>query len=105
MTGWEYYPNVSLGWKIDDVELTLKTEAIIVTSLKSWAGENTVAKEKNLLAGGAASIVLEQPFWNNTRALLGIRLAWTEFYHQTWFVFSTFARKLLFSELIFGIIL
>jgi hypothetical protein len=105
MNGWEHYPNLSIGMRIDDVLMTLKGEAIIVTSLKSWAGSNTVAIGKNSLAGGAATFMLEQPFWKNTRVMLGLRLAWTEFYHPTWFAFSTFNRKLLFSELIFGFIL
>lgn len=105
MNGWINYPNLALGWDFGDVRLTAKGEAIYLLSLHSLAGENEVSTTRNVIAGGALSLVLEQPLWHNTHALLGVRLAWTKFHYQTWFAFSTFDRRLLFSELMFGLLL
>jgi hypothetical protein len=105
MSGWINYPNVALGHDFGDVRLTAKGEAIFLLAQRSFAGENEVASTKNIMAGGAVSLVLEQPLWHRTHVLLGIRLAWTEFHYQTWFAFSAFNRKLLFSELLFGVLL
>ncbi len=105
MNGIMHHPYAAVGTSVEDVDVTLKCEAIIVTSLHSYAGENAVAKPKNSLAGGALTFMLEQPLWDDVRVMLGLRLAWTQFFHQTWFVFSTFDRRLLFPELVFGFIL
>ncbi len=105
MSGWINYPNLSLGWDFGDVRLTARGEAIYLMSQRSLAGENEVSSTKNRIAGGALTLVLEQPFWHDTHALLGVRLAWTKFHYQSWFAFSTFDRRLLFSELLFGLLL
>ncbi len=105
MSGWINYPNLAVGYDFGDVRLTAKGEAIYLLSLRSFAGDNEVSSTKNIMVGGALSLVLEQPVWHQTHVLLGIRLAWTKFHYQTWFAFSTFDRKLLFSELLFGVLL
>ncbi|MFZ1729474.1 MAG: hypothetical protein WBQ23_03890 [Bacteroidota bacterium] len=105
MSGSINYPNIAVGHDFGDVRLTAQGEAIVLFSQRSFAGENEVASAQHVLAGGALSLVLEQPVWHHTHVLLGIRLAWTEFHYQTWFAFSTFNRKLLFSELLFGVLL
>lgn len=105
MSGWINYPNLAVGYDFGDVRMTAKGEAIYLLSLRSFAGKNEISSNRNIMAGGALSLVLEQPVWHQTHVLLGIRLAWTNFHHQTWFAFSTFNRKLLFSELLFGVLL
>ncbi len=103
--GWINYPNLALGWDFGDVRMTAKGEAIFLMSQHSLAGTNEVSETKNTIAGGALSLVLEQPLWRDAHALLGVRLALTKFHYQTWFAFSTFDRHLLFSELLFGLLL
>ncbi len=105
MSGWVNYPNVSAGYDFGDVRLTTIGEFIYLISQRSFAGDNEISLKKSTGAGGALSIVLEQPLWHETLVYLGVRLTWTKFHYQTWFAFSTFDRKLLFSELMFGILL
>ncbi|MCB2205453.1 hypothetical protein KQI65_11955 [bacterium] len=103
--GWTHYPYISVGRRTGDIGVTVRGEAIWLQAVRSFAGDNEVRNTGNRLAGLAATAILEQPFWKNTHALLGVRLAWTDFHYQSWFAFSTFKRKLLYSELIFGILL
>jgi hypothetical protein len=103
--GWTNYPNVSIGYDFGDVLLTVKSELIWMQAMRSFAGESEVRNTRNHVAGAAVTAVLEQPFWSDTHALLGVRLSITDFHYQSWFAFSTFGRRLLFSELLLGILL
>ena len=103
--GWTHYPQLSLGYDFGDVLLSLRAEAIWMQAMRSFAGENEIRNTGNRLAGGAVTAVLEQPFWGATHVALGVRLSVTEFHYQSWFAFSTFERRLLFSELILGVLL
>lgn len=103
--GWTHYPQLSLGYDFGDVLLSLRAEAIWIQAMRSFAGENEIRNTGNRFAGGSLTAVLEQPFWNQTHVALGVRLSLTEFHYQSWFAFSTFERKLLFSELILGVLL
>lgn len=103
--GWMNYPNVSAGYDFGDVRLTAKAEAVYLMSMRSFAGDEEVSMNRYFNTGWALAFVLEQPFWKDTHVLLGVRLVRTDFHYQTWFAFSTFDRKLLFSELLFGVLL
>jgi hypothetical protein len=103
--GWVNYPGVSLGYDFGDVRLTVKGEGIFILSQHSLAGENEVSSTKRVLSGGVMTLVVEQPLTEAAHVFLGVRLALTKFHYQTWFAFSTFDRHLLFSELMFGVIL
>jgi hypothetical protein len=105
MTAWLNYPYVSVGVAVDDVQLTLKGEALLVLYQRTHSGENELGIDRNRLTGVAVSFVSEQPFWRTTYALLGARIAVSTYHYQTWFSFSGFKRPLVFSELLFGIIL
>ena len=103
--GWTHYPHLSVGHDFGDVFLTIRAELIWMQALRSFAGDNEVRSTKNRIAGSAWSAVLEQPFWGNTHVQLGLRLSYSDFHYQSWFAFSTYERKLLFSELLFGVLL
>ena len=105
MSGWVEYPNISVGYDAGDVRLTTTGEFIYLISQSSFAGDNEISLKKSTVAGGALTMVIEQPLWHKTQVYLGVRLTWTNFHYQTWFAFSTFDRRLLFSELLFGVIL
>ncbi|MDT8322557.1 MAG: hypothetical protein RRA94_00495 [Bacteroidota bacterium] len=103
--GWTHYPQLLFGYDFGDVLLSLRGEVIWIQAMRTFVGENEIRSTGNRIAGGSLMAVLEQPFWGNTHAALGVRLSLTEFHYQSWFAFSTFERKLLFSELILGILL
>ncbi len=105
MRGWMNFPNATLGYSLSDVRLSLRGELIYTISQRSFAGENEIASSKTAPVGGALSFILEQPLLHDMHVVLGIRLSLTEFHHQTWFAFSAFKRKLLYSELLFAVLL
>lgn len=105
MQAWLNAPNIAIGLDAGDVRFTVKAELMLVLALRTYAGENQLGSTKNVSAGWALTGVIEQPFWKRTHVLLGARVALTQFHPQTWFAFSTFNRRLLFSELIFGVML
>jgi hypothetical protein len=104
MRGMIDYPSVDLSFHLDDVASSLRFEGIYVLSQRSFAGELEVGSGKNVLAGWAVTAMVEQPFIGRTPVYLGARIAISEFHPQTWFAFSTFKRKLLYSELLVGVL-
>ena len=103
--GWENYPNLTVGYALDDVLLSLKGELILITSYSSYNGENEVSSDQGKFSGAAISFVIEQPAWKNTHVTLGFRAIYAKFYWMTWALFSTFDRYLFYPELTFGFIL
>lgn len=102
--GWMNYPSLSVGYDLDGVLITLKGEAFYLMFQRSYAGEDEVGSDKNVLNGYGVSLLLEQPFFRNTHVLAGARVSATGFHYQTWFAFSAFKRRLVYSELMFAII-
>jgi hypothetical protein len=103
--GWMHYPHVTIGYETRDVRLSLRGEWIYTLSERSFTGENEVSSSKTRLLGFAGSLMMEQPLLRDMHVVLGVRLSYTEFHHQTWFAFSAFKRKLLYSELLFAVLL
>lgn len=103
--GWINYPGATVGYDFGDVRLTARGEGIFIFSQHTLAGENEVTSAKGVMSGGALTLVMEQPLTRTAQVQLGVRLSWTKFHYQTWFAFSTFDRRLIFSELLFGVLL
>lgn len=103
--GWMHYPHLLLGYETGDVRLSLRGEWIITLSERTFTGENELTSTKTRLVGWAGSFMMEQALYRNMHVVLGVRLSSTEFHHQTWFAFSAFKRKLLYSELLFAVLL
>ena len=103
--GWENNPNITVGYALDEVLLSVKAEAILTTSYSSFNGENEVASDQGKFSGMAFSFILEQPAWKNTHLSLGFRAAYTKFHWMTWALFSTFDRYLFYPEITVGFIL
>lgn len=57
------------------------------------------------LAGFALRLAVEQPFWNDNWAILGIKLNYSKFYYQSWLSYSATDEFFLYPEIIFGFIL
>lgn len=105
MRGMIDYPSMDISFHLDDIAASLRLEGIYVLNQRSFAGELEVGSGKNIHAGWAVTAMLEQPFIGRTPVYLGARIAFSEFHPQTWFAFSTFKRKLLYSELLVGVLL
>jgi len=53
-SGWIHYPNISFGYKIKDVALTLKGELVFVSRVSQTSGENELTRTRNFLNGFTA---------------------------------------------------
>ncbi len=103
--GWEGSPNLSLGYRIGDVAMTLKGEALIEYSIQTYQGDLEVSTNTNRFIGWAFTFAMEQPFYKDQYLTLGFRAMYSKFYWETWSLFATFDRYLFYPEIIVGFIL
>jgi hypothetical protein len=104
--GWVYYPGISAGLLFGkDVYVTLKAEAILNVSYKSYVGENLAVTNQKFYNGEALSIILEQPFYKDTWFVLGFRAMYVNDFWQTWPLFETLDRNIFYPQLIMGFII
>lgn len=104
--GVQSFPSVSVGYRLTrDVQLTVKSEAIIDLYYRSQVGNLAVVYDRRRINGVAFSFVLEQPFYGNHHVSLGFRAAYSNFNWQLWSLYDTFDRNLFYPQLIFGFIL
>ncbi|GAB3797904.1 hypothetical protein GCM10028819_17870 [Spirosoma humi] len=104
--GIQTFPNLSVGYRLTrDLQLTVKSEAIIDLYYKSQVGSLAVEYNRRQVNGVAFTAILEQPFYNKTHVSVGIRAAYSNFNWQLWSLYDTFDRNLFYPQLIFGFIL
>lgn len=105
-TGWQNYPNLSLGYRFNKrILLTLKGESIMNLAINTHAGDVKVTTDYRLFSGSAYTVALEQPFYGKKSLTLAFRAIYTNFYWQTWTLFEPYDRNLFFPQVIVGIIL
>lgn len=104
--GVQTFPSLSVGYRFTrDVQLTIKTEAIMDLYYRSQVGNLTAVYNRRSVNGVAFTFMLEQPFYHNQHILVGFRAAYSNFNWQFWSLFDTFDRNLLYPQLLFGFIL
>jgi hypothetical protein len=94
-----------VGYDLDDVYLSVKTEAILSMFYRGYVGDSELSTKVNTFEGMSVTVALEQPFWKNTHLTLGFRATYTKFQWQTWALFETFDEYLFYPEIIIGFIL
>jgi hypothetical protein len=100
------YPGISLGYRLKHkLLLTLREEAEISLSYQSKVGDEKLSHESDRFVGWSTAVYLEQPFFSQTHVTLGLKMRYTKFYWQSWSLFATFDRYLLYPEIIVGFIL
>ena len=105
-TGWQNYPNASIGIRFKkQALLTFKAEGIMTPDIKTYAGSIPVTTKYRLLSGSSYTIALEQPFYGKKSITLGFRAIYTNFFWQTWTAFTSFDRNFFYPQLIVGLIL
>ena len=104
--GLQNFPNVSLGYRLaKDLQLTVKGEATLDVYYRSTVGSLAIADNVLRANGMAASVVLEQPFYDRRHVSLGFRAAYSNFNWQFWSLYDTFDRNLFYPQVIFSFIL
>ena len=105
-SGWQNYPNVAIGCRLNKaILLTLRAESIMNFGIKTYIGETPVTTDYRLFSGSAYTLALEQPFFGKKSMTLGLRAIYTDFFWQTWSLYESFDRNILFPQLIVGLIL
>lgn len=99
---WSYYPNMSVAYRLGNVNLTLRGDISMIIQGSSKSGENEVISRRNFFNGGSLGIYVEQRLWKNKVFIAGFRDNYLKFYWPTWMLFSTFDRYYHIPELSFS---
>ena len=103
--GWLNYPNLSFGYRVGEVSITLRGEMIVSTHASYFVGDTEVASDVNTVAGYSVALYVEQPLWKDNYVLIGVKSNHTKLYYPLWAAFSTFDRSFYIPEFIMGFIL
>ena len=104
-SAWSHYPNVSIGFKIKDIAVTLKSELNIVTYINTTAGGIKVTEFSDFFNGGSVGVYIEQRLWANHVLIVGCRDNYVKYYYPVWPSFSAFNRKYHNIEFSLGLII
>lgn len=92
-SAWSHYPNASLGFKIKDVAITVKSEVNIITYINTTAGGIKLTEFSDFYNGGSLGVYIEQRLWANHVLIVGCRDNYVKYYYPVWPSFSAFNRK------------
>lgn len=104
-SAWSHYPNASIGFKVKDVAITLKSEVNLITYINTTAGGVKVTELKDFFNGGSVGIYVEQRLWANHVLIVGGRDNYVKYYYPIWPSFSAFNRNYHNIELFIGLII
>ncbi len=98
-----FYPNVAVGWRNENLAITLKGELNYCLSKIDRAGDIEVSTEERFFNGGTIALYLEQPFWGNTVFNLGFRYSSLRYIYQNWLLFPTIDKFYPVPEFMLGV--
>jgi hypothetical protein len=104
-SAWSHYPNASIGFKIKDIAITLKSEVNVITYINTTAGGIKVSEIKDFFNGGSLGLYVEQRLWANHVLIVGGRDNYVKYYYPVWPSFSAFDRNYHNIELYLGLII
>jgi hypothetical protein len=104
-SAWSHYPNASIGFKVKDVAITLKSEVSVITYINTTAGGIKVSELKDFFNGGSLGVYVEQRLWANHVLIVGGRDNYVKYYYPVWPAFSAFNRNYHNIELFLGLII
>jgi hypothetical protein len=102
MTGWNIYPNISIGYLFPNFSITMKSELILLLDQTSRTGKIELTSSFKTFSGYSFAFYLEQPLWKNNFFVIGFKSNYTRFYYPIWFSFSTFDRFFFIPEVLFS---
>jgi hypothetical protein len=102
---WLHYPNLSLGYKKNQMAYTIEFETVLVSSVSTKTGENELSGSPGFFNGYTGAFYIEQRLHKNKVFVIGIKDSHVKYYWPTWLVFSTFNRFYNIPELYFSWIL
>ena len=105
ISGWMNYPNLTLGYELNDMAFSLITEGTLVTSMTEYQDDIAIVNDYNEFAGVAFTLLLEQPLWKNRYLSIGIKINYTNFYYPAWAAYETFEKYYWIPEFKVGLVL
>ena len=100
--GWFHYPNITVGYRFDDLAVTMKAELILQTSVTNRQEDVEVSSDKNTFSGYTTGIYIEQPLWKDHIVIIGLKMNYTKFYYPIWVTFPTFDHYFYIPEITLG---
>jgi hypothetical protein len=102
---WLHYPNISFGYKKNQMAYTIEFETVLVSSVSTKTGENELSGSPGFFNGYSGAFYIEQRLHKNKVFVIGFKDSYVKYYWPTWLVFSTFNRFYNIPELYFSWIL
>ena len=99
---WLHYPNISGSYQLKNMILTLKTEAVIVSSVNTKTGENGLSNARNFYNGYTGAFYIEQRLHKNKVLIIGFKDSYVKYCWPVWLTFSTFNRYYHVPEISFS---
>lgn len=99
------YPNVSIGYRLNDLFFTLQAELMLITARRLTTDGIETGSSVNKMPGGTISLYLEQPLWKDRIFIIGLKSNITKFYYMAWPVFTTFNKLYWIPQLHLGLVL
>ena len=102
--GWMMYPNVSAGYRFNNIAISVKSELVFNLAEESSNGDLEIENDLDFYNGWTIGFYIEQPLWKDNFVVLGVRSTFLKFYYPMWAAFSTFDRKFYIPEATFTFI-
>jgi hypothetical protein len=103
VSGWLFYPNISVGAAFDKFTLTLKGELSTIPKLTQTADDIVTTTDRKFLSGGSVGFYIEQPLWKDNFVILGVRANYIRYYFPAWATFPTWDRFHFIPEAVIGL--
>ena len=101
--GWINYPNITLGIAFNKFTISVKSEAVFLTSVNQFNDDIEIGTDKNRISGVSLGVFIEQPLWKDNFITLGFKGNYTRLYYPAWAVFPTWDRYNFIPEVIIGL--
>ncbi len=105
LSNWNNYPNLSVGFRWNDITFTLKGELNYVTSVSTSQGDNTINRDANFYNGYTIGLYMEQRLWKHHVLIVAVKNSYSRYHFMAWPAFSTFNRFYDMPELYLGLVL
>jgi len=105
LSNWNNYPNLSIGFRWNDITFTLKGELNYVTSFSTSQGDNTITRDANFYNGYTIGLYIEQRLWKHHVLIVAVKNSYSRYHFMAWPAFSTFNRFYDMPELYLGLML
>jgi hypothetical protein len=103
--GFSTNPNLSIGYKTDEVAYTIYSEFNFLSSLNLSSGNSEINTDRFKSPGGSVSLFLEQRLWSNKVMIVGLINNFYKFFFPAWPAYHVFQKLYYIPQVQIGLIL